>query len=397
MMLPREGSTAGDLNLEPFPPCKRRKTIHTVGPPPDGELDVLLDFSSTALSSTSSITERFDCIAELLFTRYRLVVNLLGTSTSREEYDILEVEFYLDKEGCHEDPYTHGAEEQRVGGQWYFHRANRSSESTYLPSTSSPSYRGGTRKGLDITLGRCPQAAYRRQTSRYFTASSSHENPTTHSADTANVRGGILLRSVRRHSDSCVVSGPSLLVDELLRVSKASSIVNLVQGHWKGDISALKPTTKNSGSSLCLKRLSDDMIPLPTTHVFCSPRVGLDISHPSVALDVEDPRIHFVIKPYRYFIHPHLLTAKGRAQTFLGVYDRLTSEAPDKDEPTIIAKMERLISLKPQTIRAYLGIYQDARTSGTLRSFMGAAGKGASSTPTTALKLYGSTRRFVET
>ena len=46
------------------------------------------------------------------------------------EYDILEIEFYLLKEGCHEDPYTHGAEEQRSSGRWYVSLVLFSSSST---------------------------------------------------------------------------------------------------------------------------------------------------------------------------------------------------------------------------------------------------------------------------
>ena len=34
-------------------------------------------------------------------------------------FAILELEFYLYKTGCHEDPFTHGTEEQRLSGRWY--------------------------------------------------------------------------------------------------------------------------------------------------------------------------------------------------------------------------------------------------------------------------------------
>lgn len=40
-------------------------------------------------------------------------------STVAEEYEILEIEFYLFKAGFHEDAFTHGNEEQRIPGQWY--------------------------------------------------------------------------------------------------------------------------------------------------------------------------------------------------------------------------------------------------------------------------------------
>lgn len=42
-------------------------------------------------------------------------------TTDRQEFafEILELEFYLWKYEIHEDPFTHGSEEQKRSGKWY--------------------------------------------------------------------------------------------------------------------------------------------------------------------------------------------------------------------------------------------------------------------------------------
>ena len=50
----------------------------------------------------------------LLHEKY-LTVSAQGVKTS---YELLEIEFYMQYEGIHEDPFTHGSEEQKHSGQW---------------------------------------------------------------------------------------------------------------------------------------------------------------------------------------------------------------------------------------------------------------------------------------
>lgn len=73
-----------------------------------------LDFS--ALESASSIEKRANVVAEALLHDFRLVVR--RHDAVEVEHEILELEFYLWKDGCHEDPFTHGSEEQKISGQW---------------------------------------------------------------------------------------------------------------------------------------------------------------------------------------------------------------------------------------------------------------------------------------
>lgn len=76
-------------------------------------LGSLLDFS--ALSSLEDVSARFDAIAQSLLCTH--VLSIVHNNV-RTNYEILELEFYLQKAGCHEDPFTHGSIEQERSGQW---------------------------------------------------------------------------------------------------------------------------------------------------------------------------------------------------------------------------------------------------------------------------------------
>lgn len=75
-----------------------------------------LDF--TALNSVGEISSRFDELARLLMFSCVIHLHTPDSPPKDIEYEILELEFYLHKPGCHEDPFTHKAAEQRQGGQW---------------------------------------------------------------------------------------------------------------------------------------------------------------------------------------------------------------------------------------------------------------------------------------
>jgi hypothetical protein len=83
----------------------------------NSDLLQLLDTSS--LFDLNSISVRFDEIAEALLQSFTLVITSYCGGDERETcFKILELEFYLWKVGCHEDPFTHGSEEQILTGQW---------------------------------------------------------------------------------------------------------------------------------------------------------------------------------------------------------------------------------------------------------------------------------------
>ena len=226
-------------------------------------------------------------------------------------------------------------------------------------------------------------------------------------------RGGILFRSLRRVSDGSVISGPSLLVDEILRLSEASSIAELVNEKWNGDTSALREVSRHLHTSTSRAQTQRVCLYLRARHrdigasrergtlstrprIYRSPRIGLDLSHPSIPAIMDDtlkhPRVVFVAKMYRYFCHPNLLTANGRGQTFLGVCGEdlhKTVQAGDTEDESKLAEVIAATGLKMVTAQKYLQDYLQGYRTGSLKSFIGAAGKGASSSPTTFLRMMG--------
>ncbi len=224
-------------------------------------------------------------------------------------------------------------------------------------------------------------------------------SPDSSNAQPVQVRGGILLRTLRRVTDSTVISGPSLLVDELLRSSGADGIPELVNEKWLGDISAFRapPSAEDPDSNpatlfIGVKETTTTATRAPP-QIYKSPRIGLDLSHPSTRLDPSDRRVRYVSKPYRYFILPHLLTANGRGQTFLGVHDHCVNELQVSKRSLLVGKIASLTGMQSQTVDKYLTTYRDALESGELERFIGARGKGASSSPGTFLQLMGALQR----
>jgi len=259
----------------------------------------------------------------------------------------------------------------------YFHRVPRFKSSA---TSGAPAYRSGSRKGLDLTIGAL-------------------NSPDSSTAQSVPVRGGILLRTLRRVTDSTVISGPSLLVDELLRTSRASDIPELVNDKWLGNISAFRaPSPSDPDSNPVTLFIGVKQETPSPPQIYKSPRIGLDLSHPSTRLDPSDRRVRYVSKPYRYFVLPHLLTANGRGQTFLGVHNHCVDVLQISKRSSLAGKIASLAGLKLQTVDKYLNTYQEALASGELERFIGSRGKGASSSPGTFLQLMGAlqSRELIE-
>lgn len=236
-------------------------------------------------------------------------------------------------------------------------------------------------------------------TSRFFTSSTLESQ--------GSLRGGILLRTLRRVSDGKLFSGPSLLVDELLRLSNANNLAELVNEHWKNDIDAFA-SAPSKAPSLRLHALD---VPRVTTGqpeaIYKSPRIGLELSHPSIPLPeagdvrrtLEHPRTIFVSRHYRHFVRPALLTSNGRGHTLLGVLHHLTSnkhELPSKSDKELQASLISLTGLKASTAEKYLDEYRNAMSpsGGNLKGFIGSRGKGAGSSPISFLRMLGCLERL---
>ncbi|PIL37700.1 hypothetical protein GSI_01394 [Ganoderma sinense ZZ0214-1] len=390
-----------------------------------GELIDLLDLSG--VDSMSAIQARFRKIATELLHNYRIEVK---SKKGTDQLELLEIEFYLYKTGCHEDPFTHASPEQAQRGRW---PPSRSLEEGLPTTVTHNGYRGGTRKGLDVTLGRAPPAL----TSKFFPTP---DPPIDEGSDI--IRGGALFRSARRVSDGKVISGPSLLVDEVLRLSGAREIAELVSVNWTGDISAFPPPSAPSDSpslsvldtAAQLKKLSAStgvvperlstmyLVRAPPTHaptcppglgkdalvdgklrIFRSPRIGLDLSHPTVpcpssdaaaALVLTNPRVVFIARPYRFFVSPYVLTSNGRGQTFLGVHDAVVARGHCKSDAELLGELVRLTGFKGPTTAKYLAELRDGVADGTLSEWTGPKGKTVTSSVTAWLRMIGTLRRL---
>lgn len=262
----------------------------------------------------------------------------------------------------------------------YFHRSPRRSDTSApgLPVTAAGGYRGGTRKGLDLTVG--GPAVVQASNNALVT-----------------IRGGALLRTVRRRTDNQVTCGPSLLVDEILRLSGAPSIDYLVNTAWGGDISALAPPTLARGTCMYLKRGDRDLSVGRGLTVYSSPRIGLDLSNADTTDSITHPRVVFVGKLYRYFTHPELLTSKGRMQTFVGLYSMLReSKGYAEDSMELKYALRNTSHLGEQIVRKYTEYYRSGYQSGKLRSFVGPSGKGVCQSAAEYLKMMGALRKALQ-
>lgn len=110
---------------------------------------------------------------------------------------LVELESYVHKQPTHADPYTHGDEGQGFCGVWYFHR-------------QGSSFKGGSFKGLDLACGDA----------------------------VAGVHAGLLIRSVSDLETGKIVEGPSLVVDHILKLNGAPSIVAFVAGRTAAQLPA---------------------------------------------------------------------------------------------------------------------------------------------------------------
>jgi hypothetical protein len=241
-------------------------------------------------ASSSEYFEAFSRIARFLLCDCLL-------SISDQLFRLLEIEFYL-VSPSHQDPFCHAHEDQQSVAKWYFHRAGSGADS---------GYRGGTRKGLDLTFGQ---------------------------AD-GSTKGGILLRGMCQVNEKGeelpdrTILGPSKLVDELLSLSGAPSLKDvsgapisffgsyadiprlsqLVDVRWAGDTSAVEA----SPSRLHLVPSPPDAPPPPEP--LATARIGLDLSHQSIKPPfAEHPRVIFLPKPYRFLTN---FASDKRPQTAL--------------------------------------------------------------------------------
>lgn len=171
-------------------------------------------------------------LAQALLTKYVIVV---GT----KEFRICEIEFYVRNEN-HNDEYTHGDAHQKTYGKWYFHR---------YPNGS---YKSGTYKGVDLTLGN------------------------------ANTYFGILIRSMYDEETDEMIEGPCKIVNKILELNSVES--GDVKGYMEGRLS---PLNARSTKNFYIKRRN-----LESETIYKGPRIGLSDKYP----EWKNVNYRFVIK-----------------------------------------------------------------------------------------------------
>jgi hypothetical protein len=194
------------------------------------------------------------------------LLNRIDLLVGGDDYRIAEVEAYLHSVD-HADPFTHRKPIQRDFGRWYFHRQGES-------------YRGGTFKGLDLTLG------------------------------DGQATLGILIRSIVAPDDT-LIDGPCLVVHHLLSRTGMPSVKAL------DEAIAGRPVW-DTASPLAMRESSCPR----SAPVFRTARVGLSLKRS--ALKVEGPR--FIGLPYRFLTEPRRI-AKGKAQLIAALHAEGRSEA----------------------------------------------------------------------
>ena len=129
-----------------------------------------------------SFIQQKESISHTEFTKIaNKLMNQTKLISGQNSYRICEIEFYLNSK-THADQYTHDNPDQATYGKWYFHK------------TSKGNYRGGTFKGLDLTLG---------DKEKYC---------------------GILIRSIYDLNAKKMIGGPCNSVNELIAQHGASNV-----------------------------------------------------------------------------------------------------------------------------------------------------------------------------
>lgn len=176
-----------------------------------------------------------------LFNDYLLQIN-------NNHYQISEIEFYIYSDE-HPDTYVHRHPAQLKWGRWFFHRAS---------NKDSSGYKGGTRKGLDLTLS----------DDIYFS---------------------VLIRSIYNLQTHEMISGPSKVVDYILSSYSVSSIEEFQEG--KDNILEVE---NNFRTFTLIKKEDCSSSHLP---IYVGKRVGLNSSN--------NP--HFSSLPYRFVQRKELI------------------------------------------------------------------------------------------
>jgi hypothetical protein len=228
------------------------------------------------------------------------LLNACDFIVAGKQYRFAELEMYYSG-GPHTDLFAHRDPVQLESGRWYFHRTRGE-------------YRGGSFKGLDLTLG---------DGTSYF---------------------GLLIRTIVA-ADGTLLDGPCVMVDHLLGKTKASNVAAL-----DGIINA-----RSIWDSTSPLHIVESQKPRPATIYQCS-RVGLSLKKAKGKPDA--PK--FVGRPYRFLTEPKDIS-KGRPYLILALH-RTGHNTESIHQITGVAKktIERYVAdftlgQKQESFESYIG------------------------------------------
>lgn len=196
-----------------------------------------------------------------------------------KEHRIREIEMYFTSEQ-HQDPFTHCHPLQSTSMNWYFHRMNNS---------PNASYKGGSFKGLDITIG--------------------NKNK--------NFAGGILIRSLEEIQTKKIICGPSLCVDYILNTNSCDSVDSFVKTKLNDNLDA----TCNMQSYLFLKDTTGVPRKEARKKIIFTARIGLYFTKKDVSLEKQQ---QFIFKLYRA-VSDHFQISKGKVLAIVALLEKGTS------------------------------------------------------------------------
>jgi hypothetical protein len=186
---------------------------------------------------------KFDEIADSLMNNHVLIIG-------KKRFRIAEIEFYL-KSDLHNDQYTHSNDDQMVSNVFYFHKFK------------TGTYKGGTFKGMDISMGDG-------DTKTFF---------------------GILIRSIYHIKSDTLIEGPCKVVDKILELNKSDHLNNFTGGKLL--------SIYDNEHDFILRKKKD----LDQCELYYGPRIGLSNKYPD-----------YQKLNYRYTIFPKMI--KKQKSTF---------------------------------------------------------------------------------
>lgn len=188
------------------------------------------------------------------------LLNNCGLKIMDKIYRFVEIELYIYNKD-HKDIFNHCHPIQQKMLHWYFHQM----------SEKEHSYKGGNYKGLDLTCG------------------------------TKNNFCGILIRTIQNDKTKEITEGPCKIVDLILKITKASSVKELVCDKMENDVQVIN----NEYLTIVENKFKKEKI-------FKSPRIGLTLKKK----DNLKLRKEFVAKSLRFLIFPDQIK-KGKTMTIL--------------------------------------------------------------------------------